>query len=43
MNKNTQASKVIEYIESEYGAKPEFLWPDRYPSYAVFRHSDNQK
>ena len=43
MNKNTQVSKVIEYIKSEYGAKPEFLWPDRYPSYAVFRHSDNQK
>ena len=43
MNKNTQVSKVIEYIKSEYGTKPEFLWPDRYPSYAVFRHSDNQK
>lgn len=43
MHKNTQASKVIEHIKSEYGVNPEFLWPDRYPGYAVFRHSDNKK
>lgn len=43
MHKNTQVNKVIEHIKSEYGAEPEFLWPDRYPSYAVFRHGDNKK
>ena len=43
MDKNNQAGKVLEHIKSEYGAEPEFLWPDRYPSYAVFRHGDNKK
>ena len=43
MHKNTQIDKVIKHIKSEYGAEPEFLWPDRYPSYAVFRHGDNKK
>lgn len=43
MYKNQQVNIVIEYIKSEYGAEPEFLWPERYPSYAVFRHSDNKK
>ena len=38
-----QVNEVIEHIKSEYGAEPEFLWPDRYPSYAVFRHSGNKK
>ena len=35
--------KVIDYIMVEYGAEPEFLWPERYPGYAVFRHGDNRK
>ena len=43
MHQNTQVSKVIKHIESTYGAKPDFLWPDRYPSYAVFRHEGNKK
>ena len=43
MDKNNQAGKVLVHIKSEYGAEPEFLWPDRYPSYAVFRHGDNKK
>lgn len=43
MHQNTQVSKVIKHIESTYGANPEFLWPDRYPSYAVFRHGGNKK
>ncbi len=38
MCKNTQIDKVVEHIKSEYGAEPEFLWPERYPEYAVFRH-----
>lgn len=33
----------MEHIKSEYGVSPEFLWPDRYPGYAVFRHNDNKK
>ncbi len=43
MYKNSQTNVVTEYIKSEYGVKPEFLWPERYPSYAVFRHDDNRK
>ncbi|MBQ6355219.1 MmcQ/YjbR family DNA-binding protein [Candidatus Saccharibacteria bacterium] len=38
-----QINKIIEHIKSEYGAGPEFLWPGRYPGYAVFRHGDNRK
>lgn len=43
MSEKRQADIVLEHIKSEYGAMPEFLWPDRYPSYAVFRHGDNKK
>ena len=43
MNKNLQTNKIVEHIKAEYGAEPEFLWPERYPGYAVFRHSDNKK
>lgn len=43
MNSNSQINKIIEHIKTEYAAEPEFLWPDRYPSYAVFRHHDNKK
>ncbi len=43
MHNNSQISTIIEHIESEYNTEPEFLWPDRYPSYAVFRHGDNKK
>ncbi len=31
-----------DYIYTTYGAEPEHLW-FRYPSYAVFRHSENRK
>ena len=43
MSEKRQANTVVEHIKSEYGADPEFLWPDRYPGYAVFRHDDNKK
>lgn len=43
MDKNSQISKVVDHIKGKYSAEPEFLWPDRYPGYAVFRHSDNKK
>ncbi|MBQ6461137.1 MmcQ/YjbR family DNA-binding protein [Candidatus Saccharibacteria bacterium] len=43
MSEKRQANIVVEHIKSEYGANPEFLWPDRYPSYAVFRHDNNKK
>ncbi len=43
MHKKSQANTVVEYIRNEYGAEPEFLWPERYPGYAVFRHGDNRK
>ncbi len=38
-----QIDVVLKHIEAEFGAEPEFLWPERYPSYAVFRHSDTKK
>ena len=41
--KNTQIKTAIEHIKTEYVTEPEFLWPDRYPGYAVFRHGDNKK
>ncbi len=34
--------KLFAYIRKKYHAPPEYLWA-RYPDYAVFRHSDNQK
>ena len=43
MSEKRQANIVVKHIKSEYGANPEFLWPDRYPGYAVFRHGDNKK
>lgn len=43
MYKNQQTGRVIEHIKTEYGAKAEFLWPEKYPSYCVFRHGDNRK
>ena len=43
MSKNSQINKIVEHIKAEYGAEPEFLWPERYPGYAVFRHGDNRK
>ena len=38
-----QIDAVLRYIETEFGAEPELLWPERYPSYAVFRHSNTKK
>ncbi len=43
MSKNSRINKIVEHIKAEYGAEPEFLWPERYPGYAVFRHGDNRK
>ena len=43
MHNNSQINTIIENIKSEYNTKPEFLWLDRYPGYAVFRHGDNKK
>ncbi len=34
--------QLFAYIMEKYHAAPEYLWR-RYPGYAVFRHSDNQK
>ena len=43
MGEKNQLNRMIEHIKSEYGANPEFLWPDRYPVCAIFRHGDNRK
>ena len=34
--------QLFAHIRKKYKAVPEYLWM-RYPNYAVFRHSDNQK
>ena len=41
--KTSQISKIVKHIKTEYSTEPEFLWPDRYPGYAIFRHGDNKK
>ena len=43
MYKSSQTNNIIEHIQAEYGAEPEFLWPERYPTYCIFRHSNNRK
>ncbi|MFP4894015.1 MmcQ/YjbR family DNA-binding protein [Paraburkholderia sp. EG304] len=35
-------SKVFDYIKKKHRVKPDYPW-DRYPSYAVFRHLDDEK
>ncbi|MCO5396671.1 MmcQ/YjbR family DNA-binding protein [Ralstonia soli] len=35
-------SMVFDYIKKKYHVVPDYPW-DRYPSYAVFRHSGDQK
>lgn len=39
----SQVNLIIAQIRDEYGAEPEFLWPERYPTYCIFRHSNNKK
>ncbi len=34
--------KLFDHVKKKYKAKPEYLWK-RYPDYAIFRHSDNNK
>jgi predicted DNA-binding protein (MmcQ/YjbR family) len=41
--KESQASNITTHIRDEYGAEPEFLWPERYPTYCIFRHGGNKK
>lgn len=43
MCKNRQVDELVKRISAEYGAEPEFLWLEKYPSYCVFRHENNQK
>jgi len=43
MYKNNQTKTITEHINSEYGAEPEFLWPERYPTYSIYRHKHNRK
>ncbi len=43
MHNNSQINTIIEHIKSKYNTKPELLWPERYPGYAVFRHDNNKK
>ena len=41
--KESQAGNITTHIRDEYGAEPEFLWPERYPTYCIFRHGGNKK
>ena len=34
--------QLNDYVKKKYKADPEYLWR-RFPNYAIFRHSDNQK
>ncbi|MBP5485862.1 MAG: MmcQ/YjbR family DNA-binding protein [Alphaproteobacteria bacterium] len=34
--------KIIKFINKKYNVAPEYLWR-RYPSYCIFRHSNNKK
>ena len=43
MYKNPQTNTVVNHIKGEYGAELEFLWPERNPDYAIFRHNHNHK
>jgi len=43
MYNNSQTNTIIRHIKMEYDIEPEFLWPEKYPSYCVFRHGDNRK
>ena len=43
MYKNEQTKKMIDHIKTEYGAEPEFLWPERFPTYSIYRHKNNRK
>ena len=43
MPANTQTTTIINHIRTEYAVEPEFLWPERFPTYSVFRHTDNKK
>ena len=43
MYRNKQTNAVVEHIKDVYGVEPEFLWPERFPAYAVFRHLNNRK
>ena len=39
MYKNEQ-TKIVDHIKTEYGAEPEFLWPERFPTYSIYRHEN---
>lgn len=34
--------ELFAYVKKKYQSEPEYLWR-RYPNYAIFRHSDNEK
>ena len=34
--------KIFEFIKKKYKVLPEYLW-EKFPEYAVFRHTDNRK
>ena len=40
--KAEQTKRVVSFIESKFGAIPEFLW-EQYPNYAAFRIADNKR
>lgn len=34
--------QFIDYVQKKYDTKPDHPW-EKFPDYAVFRHSDNDK
>ena len=41
--KSSQANRIVNHIQTDYGVQPEFLWPEKYPSYSIYRHFENRK
>lgn len=42
-NYGAQVKLVAEIARREYGAEPEFLWPERSPNYFILRNQRNKK
>ena len=38
----TFREQLFDYVQKKYKADPEYLWK-RFPDYAIFRHTDNEK
>lgn len=42
MENTSLREQICLYVKEKYQTEPEYLW-NKFPGYAVFRHSDNNK